>query len=81
MKPVKKLEDLVKDKRFNFPTNLATDRDTGVLGITVTLGGVKTVIPVGEFTPITYQVYCLLRDIGKINPNDHFEEGEEFNPI
>lgn len=80
MKTVKKIEDLVKDKRFKFPNIYGDTRYEGKLCIHLQIGGKHIFIPTGEYFPITYQTYCLLKDIGKIKDGDHFEEGEEFNP-
>ncbi len=81
MKTVKKIEDLIGDKRFKFPASLANDRYDGKLCIFTMIGGVGNYIPVEEYVPISYPQYCLLRDTGIIPLGSHYEEGEEFDPI
>ena len=80
IKPLKKIEDLIGNKRFKFPESLADERYEGKLCIFVMIGGKATHIPVEEYVPIEYNVYCLLKDTGRIPHGSHFEEGEEFNP-
>jgi hypothetical protein len=81
-KPILNLElDILDEKTFFFPNHVANDINpfTGESCIVVGVNGRKTYIPIGIKTKISYQVFCVLKDSGLINPERTYESEEAFD--
>lgn len=82
-KEVKKLDDLIGEKKFLIPTSFANERDPITLKPAIFIGvnGIKTYIVTGEVTPIKYECFCILKDAGILGSNETYEVGGEFDPF
>jgi hypothetical protein len=82
VKKVKPLSEIITNRIFIIPKEKANSIDptTGEPCLFVGINGVNYNIPVGVPTPILYNVFCVLRDLGTIDYQD-FYEGGSFNPL
>ena len=82
-KRVKKLTEIVGMKTFYFPKKLSNDVDpkTGKHCIKVQINSFSQFFPVEEETPVSYEGFCLLKDIGVISPEQTYALGGEFDPF
>ena len=83
VKNIKSLDELVGNKIFNLPRSMANSIDTmtGKPCVWVGVNGVSYNIPVEEPTPISYEAFCVLKDVGILNRYSKYTEGEDFNPL
>ncbi len=79
-KQVIELKELVGERIFNLPKDMANHVDvvTGRPCIFVGVNGTKYYIPVEEPTPIPYNAFCALKDIGVEKYYKDYEEGEDI---
>lgn len=80
---VKKVEDLISNKRYLLPQSYANERSTstGKSIIYICVNAVKYEIPVCEEVDIPYQVYCVLKDSAVYRDLDNYDLGKEFDPF
>lgn len=76
-KKVIELSELVRDRLFTLPRNLANDIDTktGEPCFSIGINGKWTYLPVGRPTPISYHVFCTIKDMGLSPKYSSFEDG------
>lgn len=79
-KPVIELKELLGERIFTLPRSVANDIDTvtGKPCLFVGINGKPTYLPVETPTPISYPVFCVLKDLGLIGSISSFEEGGEL---
>lgn len=82
-KEVIPLSQVIKERIFNLPKTMANSIDTvsGKPCIWVGVNGKPYVLIVEEPIPIPYNVFCVLKDNGVLNPYEKYIEGEEFRPL
>ena len=82
-KIVKPLSECVGEKLFLIPKNKANEIDTqtGAPCVYVSINGTAMYIPVDQPTPIAYEAFCVLRDIGMLDHYNSYEEGQDFDPL
>jgi hypothetical protein len=82
-KPVKFLEDIIGDKMFNFPDELANDRfgPTNQRCICIQVNSQKMIIPTGRPTTLTLQEFSILKDAGILSSSYTYALNAEFDPI
>jgi len=80
VKQVISLKECIGDRYFFVPKSAANsfDRVNGVPCVYVSVNGQEYMIPVDKRTPIPYNAFCVLKDIGFLSRYDNFEEGEEI---
>lgn len=80
-KKIVDLNELVSDKIFLLPRSMANSIDivTGKPCVFVGVNGKATYVLVEEKVPIPYNVFCALKDIGKLNYK--YTDGELFEPL
>jgi hypothetical protein len=78
-KKIKPLKELVGDRIFILPKRMANDVDivTGKPCLFVGINGKATYVLVEEPTPISYNVFCALKDIGILDYYKTYEEGKQ----
>jgi hypothetical protein len=83
VKSVKPLSEIVTNRIFLIPKEKANSFDptTGEPCVFVGINGVNTNLPVGVPTPILYNVFCVLRDLGIVTYQDFYAEGGSFEPL
>ncbi len=82
-KPIKLLTDLIGEKEFFLPRKMANevDPETGKSALMVCVNAKKTFIPIEESTPISFDNFCLLRDVGIFSSEANYSTEPEFNPF
>lgn len=82
-KEVKTLDEAVGQRLFTIPPEKANDIDivTGEKCVYIQINGKPFYILVNRPTPIPYNVFCVLKDIGFMGKYMDYEEGEGFNPL
>ena len=80
-KTVKPLQELIGNKRYIFPKEIANERDpqTGKSSVMVIVNGKQTFLPVEEPIEIPPDVFALLKDIGIIR--EDYQTDKDFNPF
>ena len=79
-KAIKDLKHIVGQRLFNLPRSMANDIDlkSGKPCIYVGINGKSFYVPVETSTPIPYDVFCALKDIGILEHYESYVDGEEF---
>lgn len=79
----KNMNELIGDKRFFIPDNLSNDRhpETMEKVFCVRINGKATYIPTGKDTPVPYEAFCVLKDIGAIASGEIYARDNEFDPL
>jgi hypothetical protein len=74
---------VVGQRLFVIPLNKANEIDpaTGQRCVFVQVNGVRFHIPVDKPTPIPYNAFCVLRDIGFMEKYMNYDEGEGFKSL
>jgi len=82
-KIVKEIDELIGEKQFLLPSSFANERDPVTLKSCVMVGvnSKKTYLPVGEVIPISYEVFCVLKDVNILGSNQTYEVGGDFDPL
>ncbi len=81
-KTVKDLNEVVGEKKFLFPFNLANDcSPEGKSSIMVQINSKKTYVICGEETMVDEDVFALLKDVGLVSSNETYEVGGPFDPV
>lgn len=80
-KPIKPLSECTTQKLFIVPRERVNDIDpiTGEKCLFVQINGKPHYIPVDKPTPISYNAFCVLRELNIIDYT--YKEGAEFNPL
>ena len=78
-KRIKELKELIGERIFILPQRMANDIDvvTGRPCLYVGINGVAHYIPVETPTPISYNAFCVLKDLGILNYYKTYEEGRQ----
>ena len=82
-KPIQKLADVVGEKGFIFPPQLANDcnPENGQPSLMVSINSKKTYIPVGKMTTINADVYSVLKDAGIVIAEKDYSAEGAFDPL
>lgn len=82
-KRVKSLAECVGERLFIIPKSRANEIDivTGEPCVFVQINGTAFYLPVDRPAPVSYNAFCVLRDIGMLSHYNAYEEGEVFNPL
>lgn len=77
-KKVIELENIVGERIFILPRNMANQIDIvdGRPCLFVGINGKPTYVPVDVPTPLSYPVFCVLKDLGILKAYDSYEQGE-----
>ena len=79
-KEVRSLKEIMGERIFTLPRSMANDVDTitGQPCLFVGINGRPYYIPVESPSPIPYNVFCALKDLGILDYYSNYEEGQQF---